>query len=68
MKISGTGVELGGHRSTCIISTGQHALIPNNFPPVWAGGTGWVAQMDRAVHTQDKMQVQFLPRPLKQPN
>ena len=27
-KISGTGVGLGGHRSTCFIRTTQHALIP----------------------------------------
>jgi hypothetical protein len=31
MKISGTGVELGGYRSTCFIRTGQHALIPKTL-------------------------------------
>ena len=30
-KFQGTGVELGGYRSTCFIRTGQHALIPKTF-------------------------------------
>lgn len=31
VNFQGTGVRLGGHRSTCFIRTAQHALIPKTF-------------------------------------